>query len=99
MLRSSRLGAEIETRAILAERAGDPAAKAIAGSTTHLPSGQTVINEPGGPPVVYEGRATRQQIDSAPAQPQTDTRPASAVMAAWDQVVQHSTTSGLWVHP
>jgi hypothetical protein len=100
MLAASGLGQFIERRAILAERAGDPAAKAIAGSTQHLASGQTVISEPGRPAVVYEsGRATAAQLREAPAAPQVDSTPGAVAMAQMWGNVQHATSSGLWQHP
>jgi len=99
VLRSSGIGAEVEKRAIEAYRAGDPAALAVAGTTQHLANGQTVIAEPGKPPVVYDGRATRQQLAAAPPNHGPDTTPAAGVMAqAWG-AIQHQTSPGLWIHP
>ena len=101
LLRSSGIGAEIETKAIQAFRSGDPAAVSVGGTTTHLPSGDTVVYDPstGRPPVVMSGRATAQQLAAAPAAPQADTRPAASVLSQAWAGIQHQTTAGLYVHP
>jgi hypothetical protein len=80
-LAASGVGAEVETRAIEAYAAGNPAARAIGTGTKTLPSGQTVITEPGKPPVVYQGRATPGQLATAPGLPQGDGRTAAQVMS------------------
>jgi hypothetical protein len=62
----SGLGADLERNAIRAEAAGVPAARAVSTGVKRLPSGQTVITEPGKPPVVYQGRADAGDLAGLP---------------------------------
>jgi len=94
-LKDSGLGAEIETRAIEAFRAGDPAALAVGGNTTRLADGNTVITSPGQPPVVYHGHATAAEVGRLPGLPMGDGRTAADVMVdAWGAIL-HQGASGL----
>jgi hypothetical protein len=96
-LAASGVGAEVETRAIEAYAAGNPAARAIGTGTRTLPTGQTVITEPGRPPVVYQGRAAGADLATAPGMAAVDARPAAEVMAAtWANTgYQHRPQPGL----
>ena len=94
-LKDSGLGAEIETRAIEAFRAGDPAALAVGGNTTRLADGNTVITSPGQPPVVYHGHATAAEVGRLPGLPMGDGRTAADVMVdAWGAIL-HQGARGL----
>jgi hypothetical protein len=83
-LRASGIGEAIEKQAIEAYRAGDPAALAVGGNTHRWPDGTTLVSQPGQPPVVSQGTATRGQLASLPPAPHVDTTPAGALLqAAW----------------
>jgi len=62
VLRISGIGEQVQLDAIEALSVGDPAAVAASTTRKSLESGQTVINTPGQPPVIYQGRATSGDI-------------------------------------
>jgi hypothetical protein len=78
-LRISGIGEQVQVEAIAAYAAGDPAARAIGTGAKRLPGGQTVITEPGKPPVVYQGRASAGELAAAPGLPQGDGRTGAQV--------------------
>jgi hypothetical protein len=95
-LKASGLGAEIETRAIQELRAGNPAAVAVAGTTTHMPDGTVVVAEPGRPIVVGHSENTRTAIANMPGPAPVDTSPAAVLIAqAWAGVANHQRQPGL----
>jgi hypothetical protein len=65
-LKSTGLGARLQTEAIRAYASGHPDALAVAGNVRHLPDGSTVTTTPDGLSVVTHGAATPQDLASAP---------------------------------
>jgi hypothetical protein len=72
VLKASGIGAEVETRAIEAYRAGDPAALTAGGASRSWPDGTHISYTPGQPAIVSHGKASQQQLSAAPALPQAD---------------------------